>query len=256
MEESKFNFSGEDNQDQALEQSKEAIDVVIDDLTRESEAKIKQLDRQINAEQDFLSQNENLSAREIEFRRKKAAELEAERIEEQQRLERLAKVQAFFDLVAAFASDGDGQGAVGKAAATIAAGEAITQGFHDGGYTGDGNEYKEAGVVHKGEFVNTKKQTTVYGMKGWAAKDFDNAISDGYFNQFADSNIFADQNAKFLSVQGNEIGYDFKNLENRLDSVVDAVSNISSSDFAIQDGYFIKTKKSNGSTVITKKKLG
>ena len=26
---------------------------------------------------------------------------------------------------------------------------------------------------HKGEFVNTKAQTTEYGMKGWEAKDFD-----------------------------------------------------------------------------------
>jgi len=134
--------------------------------------------------------------------------------------------------------------------------EAISGGFHDGGYTGDGNEYEEAGKVHKGEFVNTKAQTTEYGMKGWQAKDFDNAISDGYFNQFADSNIFADQNAKFLSVQGNIVGYDFGRLENEMKSVRDAIGNIQSSDFAIQDGYFIKTKKSKGNTLITKKKLG
>lgn len=58
-------------------------------------------------------------------------------------------------------------------------------GFHDGGYTGDGNEYSIAGVVHKGEFVNTKKQTSKYGMKGWTAKDFDEAVKVGYFSQFA-----------------------------------------------------------------------
>ena len=246
----------EEAQKEAIDLSKELVDTVIDNLTAESEAKIESLDRQINAEESFLSDNKNLSAREIEFRREKAAELEAERIEEQKRLEKLAKVQAFFDLVAAFASSGDGQGAIGKAAAAIGAGEAIAQGFHDGGYTGDGNEYKEAGVVHKGEFVNTKAQTTEYGMKGWKAKDFDKAVTDGYFNQFADANIFADQNAKFLSVQNNEVGYDFKNLESKLDSVVNAVNNSPTTDFEINGEYFIKRTHRKGGTTTKKRKLG
>ena len=243
-------------QQEAVDLSKELVDTVIDNLTTESEAKIESLDRQINAEENFLSQNKNLSAREIEFRREKAAELEAERIEEQKRLEKLAKVQAFFDLVAAFASSGDGQGAIGKAAAAIGAGEAIAQGFHDGGYTGDGNEYKEAGVVHKGEFVNTKAQTTEYGMKGWKAKDFDKAVTDGYFNQFADANIFADQNAKFLSVQNNEVGYDFGRLENELKSVKEAIHNSPTTDFEINGEYFIKRTHRKGGTTTKKRKLG
>ena len=60
------------------------------------------------------------------------------------------------------------------------------EGFHDGGYTGDGNEYDVAGVVHKGEFVMTKNQTSKYGFNGSNAKDFDNAVSTGYFNQFSE----------------------------------------------------------------------
>ena len=243
-------------QQEAIDLSQELVDTTIENLTMESEAKIEALDRQISAEQDFLSQNENLSAREIEFRRKKAAELELQRIEEQKRLEKLAKVQAFFDLVAAFASSGDGQGAVAKAATTMAAAEVISEGFHDGGYTGDGNEYAEAGVVHKGEFVNTKAQTTEYGMKGWEAKDFDKAVSDGYFNQFADANIFADQNAKFLSVQNNEAGYDFARLENELRSVKEAIHNSPTTDFEINGEYFIKRTHRKGSTTTKKRKLG
>ena len=243
-------------QQEAIDLSQELVDTTIENLTMESEAKIEALDRQISAEQDFLSQNENLSAREIEFRRKKAAELELQRIEEQKRLEKLAKVQAFFDLVAAFASSGDGQGAVAKAATTMAAAEVISEGFHDGGYTGDGNEYAEAGVVHKGEFVNTKAQTTEYGMKGWEAKDFDKAVSDGYFNQFADANIFADQNAKFLSVQNSEVGYDFARLENELRSVKEAIHNSPTTDFEINGEYFIKRTHRKGSTTTKKRKLG
>jgi len=76
----------------------------------------------------------------------------------------------------------------GKAVAAAKVFEVAATGFHDGGYTGDGNEYDAAGIVHKGEFVNTKQQTTKYNMRGWSAKDFDNAVDNGYFNQFADVN--------------------------------------------------------------------
>lgn len=34
-----------------------------------------------------------------------------------------------------------------------------SQGFADGGYTGDGGKYEAAGIVHKGEYVITKEQT-------------------------------------------------------------------------------------------------
>ena len=64
----------------------------------------------------------------------------------------------------------------------IAAGvvfKSLSKGFHDGGYTGDGGEYDTAGVVHKGEFVATKKQTSKYNLNGWAAKDLDTAIQGG-----------------------------------------------------------------------------
>lgn len=40
--------------------------------------------------------------------------------------------------------------------------EAVNQGFAEGGYTGDGGKYDEAGVVHKGEFVHTKEKTKKY----------------------------------------------------------------------------------------------
>lgn len=37
--------------------------------------------------------------------------------------------------------------------------KAQSEGFADGGYTGDGGKYTEAGVVHKGEYVITKEKT-------------------------------------------------------------------------------------------------
>ena len=104
--------------------------------------------------------------------------------------------------------------------ATIAA-----TGFHDGGYTGDGNEYDAAGIVHKGEFVNTKEQTNKYGMRNWSAKDFDNKVQDGYFNQFSDVGLFGDQNAQFMSIQKEKVGYDFSKIENELKTLTNEVRN-------------------------------
>lgn len=76
-------------------------------------------------------------------------------------------------------------------------------GFHDGGYTGDGGEWSEAGVVHKGEMVQTKKQVDKYGMKGWSAKDFDTAINSGYFAKFA----MTDQVPMVTAVNNFKIDY-------------------------------------------------
>ena len=49
--------------------------------------------------------------------------------------------------------------AQGQASAAINASDSS---FAEGGYTGDGGKYEEAGTVHKGEFVNTKETTKKY----------------------------------------------------------------------------------------------
>ncbi len=86
-----------------------------------------------------------------------------------------------------------------KAVAAAQVFKSLSRGFHDGGYTGDGGEWDEAGVVHKGEFVNTKRQTAKYGMKGWSANDFDNAVDNGYFNQFTRTNNDFSEQMNFKS---------------------------------------------------------
>jgi hypothetical protein len=104
--------------------------------------------------------------------------------------------------------------AIAKAASTIA-------GFHDGGYTGDGNEYNVAGVVHKGEHVITKAQTNKYGLKGLTANDLDKAIETGYFNQFADTNNTTADN---LNINKNIIvNNDNKEIVSKLDQLINAM---------------------------------
>jgi hypothetical protein len=99
----------------------------------------------------------------------------------------------------------------------------LATGFAEGGYTGDGGKYDEAGIVHKGEFVNTKEQTSKYGMRNWTAQDFDKKVSEGHFNQFTDSGLFERQNMQFMTIEKKQVGYDFSKLENELKAVKNAI---------------------------------
>jgi hypothetical protein len=75
--------------------------------------------------------------------------------------------------------------------------------------------------VHKGEFVNTKQQTSKYNMRGWSAKDFDKAIDNNYFSQFADVN---NATADSLNVNPNIIvNNDNKEIVYKLDQLINKI---------------------------------
>jgi hypothetical protein len=78
--------------------------------------------------------------------------------------------------------------ALATTAATLGIVQILATGFAEGGYTGDGGKYDEAGVVHKGEYVATKEQVGKYGMRNWSAKEFDQKVKSGWFNQFTEMN--------------------------------------------------------------------
>jgi len=118
----------------------------------------------------------------------------------------------------------DLQTALGNGTKAVAAGQvfkALSSGFHDGGYTGDGNEYDVAGLVHKGEHVITKAQTNKYGLKGLTASTFDKAIESGHFNQFAEVN---NTTAESLNVKPNIIvNNDNTVIANKLDELMNKI---------------------------------
>jgi len=88
-----------------------------------------------------------------------------------------------------------------KAQASAAAG-----GFASGGYTGDGGKYQSAGIVHKGEFVMTKEQTSKF-------RPYFEEIHKGR-NPFLTEGL----NEKFIFV--NNFGF-----ESKLDRIEKAISN-------------------------------
>ena len=136
-------------------------------------AQQKQLDREIGIQNERVKQATILAER---------GNVEALRIE-QERLDELTKKRDEFTrrqqalnaaltisnsiLAVASAAGESGAGAiviVPAVIAAIAAGFAAvkalsSEGFAEGGYTGDGGKYEPAGVVHRGEYVITKEQT-------------------------------------------------------------------------------------------------
>lgn len=59
-------------------------------------------------------------------------------------------------------------------------------GFADGGYTGDGGKYEPAGVVHKGEYVMSKKATSRIGVRNLEA------LHRGALGGYADGGFVTD----------------------------------------------------------------
>ena len=174
-----------------IDASKELID--------QKKSEVDELESKLDREKTLLDQglanNSDAINREIAAREQ---ELEAEKARQQQLLEdekrinaekqRIAKQQAIVDTIAQgtnlITASTDvykslaplGPIGIGLAVGTI--GAMITsfiaakarifasvneQGFAEGGYTGDGGKYDEAGVVHKGEYVMTKEKT----RKNW-----------------------------------------------------------------------------------------
>jgi len=127
---------------------------------------------------------ENILAEERARLAKAQLEQERERIKQAKIDRAIALAQAFVNSFAAHSKD-DPDGALAKALAETFLAQGIAKlisGFAEGGYTGDGGKYDVAGVVHKGENVNTADQVSKYNMRGWSAGDFDKKVSEGHFN--------------------------------------------------------------------------
>jgi len=149
------------------------INDVIEARIKESEQAISAQERRIERAKE-LAEKGNAELLQLEEERlEKLNKQRASYVRVQQALA-LAEV-AFNSAVAIAKSAKDGGGflsAVTIASTLIALASGFLQakalaqssvgGFASGGYTGDGDKYEPAGVVHKGEFVFTKEKTQKY----------------------------------------------------------------------------------------------
>lgn len=172
-----------DSEQRLLDKRKELNDELIRDNEDRVDELEGQLDRELELAEKGFANNVDLVHAQLDeaIRAKREALEEEKRIKKEQ--DELARKQLLVEaaqqassLISAGATlfaKGAFTGPVGIAiaAATVAAmvasfvalkakiREATAPGFYEGGYTGDGNEREEAGVVHKREFVSTAQTT-------------------------------------------------------------------------------------------------
>lgn len=161
-----------------------------------------------------LAERGNTEQLQLENERQQALLAQQRRAaQEQQSINALLQFSYAALAVAKAAAEGGGIGSAVTVTAVIAAlatGYAAVRsfeqdGFAEGGYTGDGDKYDKAGVVHKGEFVFTKETTAKY-------RPLFEAIHTGKVDPY-------------MAVTSTD-GRDFKTLAKELRGVKEAVENI------------------------------
>jgi hypothetical protein len=205
----------------AAQQTADILNTISEKNIANIDSEIAAIERREDALRSALENGSELAGESLTKLDSERKKKEAEQREER---EKQARREVFIAAARLVSESGGLAGAAQNLAGLKAIVDKIMSGFgfHDGGYTGDGGEWSTAGVVHKGEFVNTAKQVDNYGMKGWNASDFDKAVDSGYFNQF-NSDLTSDY-LKYDTVKPVvNSTLDTSKIVNRLERVEDAV---------------------------------
>lgn len=156
----------------------------------------------------------------LAFEQKQEIELERQREQTRKKQER---TKAFFAVLDSFnANDGNVSKTISDIAVLKALAGSLT-GFSDGGYTGDGGKYENAGMVHKGEFVIDKERTSQLGLRGASMSDFNNMHSSGMLGDLMKHDVpkeFMSPNSFLLN------GMNTKVLESKMDTLNRSIQNI------------------------------
>lgn len=186
-------------EDKAREETIETFAKVTNELGKE-------LDKRANKEQQALDAALTKEQRNIETQARlaeqgsenelAAAEARAEKLELQKReaAERQQKVQEQIQLTELYLNTLNARISAGDnpdIAPALAAKDVLlarqvaktVASFADGGYTGDGGKYEEAGTVHKGEFVIDKETTSKLGLQGDSMKEFKGKLAGSFLPQ-------------------------------------------------------------------------
>ena len=160
--------------------TKSALDKINDIKNKEANEEIRLAEESVRKQQEIAAAGGNAI---IGQEKARLAKLRVERkreLERQARQERnIALAQNFVNSLAAHSKE-DPATAFAKAAfETFAGGQfaKLIAGFAEGGYTGDGDKYEAAGLVHKGEFVVDKETTSRLGLRNASMSDFNDRFT-------------------------------------------------------------------------------
>ena len=184
----------EDNSAQLVEElnklSEQALDQLSEIQQQRADKAQEALDQQQEAVDRQRERAEKGLSNTLKAELEEAAKREKALIEQQKRLARAEKVKALYASYQNYSSQNDAQ-ALSKTLRDFAALEAIVSalsgGFAEGGYTGDGGKYDPAGVVHKGEFVIDKETTEALGLRGKTMTEGKSILTTNQFSLQADA---------------------------------------------------------------------
>jgi len=192
--------------------AEQAYQRVAEAQRKELELSLAYSDKKLSYAQQLAERGNTEQLRIENERQEELLAMQRKAAREQQTINSL--LQTSYSLVAVARAVAEG-GAIGSAATVAAVLAALftgyttvrsfQTGFADGGYTGDGDKYDAAGVVHKGEFVMTKERTAKY-------RPLLEAIHEDRVGSFITANTYQ--------------GSDLKGLAKEMKNVREAVENI------------------------------
>ena len=171
--------SSEDEKEAIIEGVKEVLEATLDAANQIIAAQIQEVETAITAQEKRVEMATKLAeqgnAELLEAEEKRLEELNKKKAKFVRTQQALAAVELVINSVVAISKAAAEGGAaapftiaatlIALAAGLVAAkaqAQAAAGGFASGGYTGDGGKYEPAGIVHKGEFVMTKEQTSKF----------------------------------------------------------------------------------------------
>lgn len=263
---------------QAKEDRKTSQNAQIDEVTqfldtiagleqKRSDDKIAQINRQITAQDEAITQQEIRAAQGLSntlaFEEDKRRQLEMAAIQEEKRQEKLKKLEAFYNLFSEFAKT-DPDSAALKAAEQVFVAEGLSLAFAEKG--GIGEDIRDTTSLINGQFDKSHGSgdmlTMISPKEGILTEQNVAALGgkDGFYNLKSmlenpiPDDIFARQNDSFAN---SFITTPLVNLDpmlKKLESLENAVKNIQTTEWNVDGfGNLIHTKTSQNSRIITNK---
>lgn len=214
----------------------ETIKATINQIEQKINANIDGIEKEIDLQEDNIQRQRELAERGLEntlaFEKQVQAENQARLIEEQKRLEKIKKIETYYNLLSSYAQE-DPNSAPAKALVQIGIAEAIASRFEHGGIVSDVIAKQNGGILQGNSHRNGGILIEAEGSEGiFSKKEMQNLGKDNFYalkNALAtpiEGNFMRNQNESMMAVLPQQKTIvDFSRLEKKLDSVEKAIQN-------------------------------
>lgn len=214
----------------------ETIKATLNQIEEKINANIDGIEKEINLQEDNIDRQRELAERGLEntlaFEKQVQAENQARLIEEQKRLEKIKKIETYYNLLASYAQE-DPNTAPAKALVQLGIAEAIASRFEHGGIVSDVIAKQNGGILQGNSHRNGGILIEAEGSEGiFSKKEMQNLGKDNFYalknalSTPVEGNFMRNQNESMMAVLPQQKTIvDFSRLEKKLDSVEKAIQN-------------------------------